>query len=131
VICKDISRFHCIFWPAFLVSAGIELPHRGIIHGFLYTAGGRMSKSVGSVVHPADWAERYGLDTVRFFLLREVPFGSDGSYSHDGVIRRKNADLSNNLGNLAQRSLSMVYKNCAGQVPEPGELTEQDEQLLA
>ena len=131
VIGKDISRFHCIFWPAFLMSAGIELPHRVIIHGFLYNEGEKMSKSVGNVVHPADWVERYGLDTVRFFLLREFPFGSDGSYSHDGVIRRKNADLSNNLGNLAQRSLSMVYKNCAGQVPEPGELTEQDEQLLA
>src|SRR5699024_2096017 len=87
--------------------------------------------SVGNVVHPSDWADRYGLDTVRFFLLREFPFGSDGSYSHDGVVRRKNADLSNNLGNLAQRSLSMVYKNLDAQIPAPGELTAQDEQLLA
>jgi len=131
VIGKDISRFHCIFWPAFLMSAGIELPKRVMIHGFLYNEGEKMSKSVGNVVHPADWVERYGLDTVRFFLLREFPFGSDGSYSHDGVISRKNADLSNNLGNLAQRSLSMVYKNCDAQVPQPGELTEQDQQLLS
>ncbi|NLZ98575.1 MAG: class I tRNA ligase family protein, partial [Micrococcus sp.] len=85
----------------------------------------------GNVVHPADWADRYGLDTVRFFLLREFPFGSDGSYSHDGVLRRKNADLSNNLGNLAQRSLSMVYKNLDAKVPEPGELTDQDQKVLA
>lgn len=131
VIGKDISRFHCIFWPAFLMSAGIELPKRVMIHGFLNNEGEKMSKSVGNVVHPADWSERYGLDTVRFFLLREFPFGSDGSYSHDGVVRRKNADLSNNLGNLAQRSLSMVYKNLDAQIPEPGDLTDQDKQLLA
>ena len=131
VIGKDISRFHCIFWPAFLMSAGIELPKRVMIHGFLNNEGEKMSKSVGNVVHPEDWVQRYGLDTVRFFLLREFPFGSDGSYTHDGVIARKNADLSNNLGNLAQRSLSMVYKNCDAQVPTPGELTEQDEKILA
>lgn len=131
VIGKDISRFHCIFWPAFLMSAGIELPKRVMIHGFLNNEGEKMSKSLGNVVHPAGWVERYGLDTVRFFLLREFPFGADGSYSHDGVVRRKNADLSNNLGNLAQRSLSMVYKNVDGQVPQPGELTADDEKILA
>ncbi|HEY4557944.1 MAG TPA: class I tRNA ligase family protein, partial [Enteractinococcus sp.] len=106
-------------------------PKRVMIHGFLNNEGEKMSKSVGNVVHPADWVERYGLDTVRFFLLREFPFGSDGSYTHDGVIRRKNADLSNNLGNLAQRSLSMVYKNLDAKIPEPGPLTPQDEQILA
>lgn len=130
VIGKDISRFHCIFWPAFLMSAGLELPKRVMIHGFLYNDGEKMSKSLGNVVHPADWVARYGLDTVRFFLLREFPFGADGSYSHEGVVRRQNADLSNNLGNLAQRSLSMVHKNCDAQVPQPGELTAQDQQVL-
>lgn len=130
VIGKDISRFHCIFWPAFLMSAGIELPKRVIIHGFLHNAGEKMSKSVGNVVAPAGWVEAYGLDAVRFFLLREFPFGQDGSYTHDAVVSRKNADLANNLGNLAQRSLSMIVKNCGGFVPEPGQLIEQDRRIL-
>ena len=130
VIGKDISRFHCIFWPAFLLSAGIELPRRVMIHGFLNNNGEKMSKSLGNVVAPAEWVDRYGLDAVRFFLLREFSFGADGSYNHDAVVGRKNADLANNLGNLAQRSLSMVAKNLAGAVPEPGELTAADRALL-
>lgn len=131
VIGKDISRFHCVFWPAFLMSAGIELPKRVMIHGFLNNNGEKMSKSLGNVVAPRDWVARYGLDAVRFFLLREFPFGADGSYSHEAVVGRKNADLANNLGNLAQRSLSMVAKNCGGGVPEPGSLTEADTAVLA
>ncbi len=130
VIGKDISRFHCIFWPAFLMSAGIELPRRVMIHGFLNNNGEKMSKSLGNVVAPADWVARYGLDPVRFFLLREFSFGADGSYNHDAVVGRKNADLANNLGNLAQRSLSMVAKNLGGAVPEPGEFTPEDRALL-
>ena len=130
VIGKDISRFHCIFWPAFLMSAGIELPKRVMIHGFLHNAGEKMSKSVGNVVAPTDWVQTYGLDAVRFFLLREFPFGQDGSYTHDAVVGRKNADLANNLGNLAQRSLSMIVKNCGGAIPGPGELNEQDRRIL-
>lgn len=131
VIGKDISRFHCVFWPAFLMSAGVELPKRVMIHGFLNNNGEKMSKSLGNVVAPAEWVERYGLDAVRFFLLREFPFGADGSYSHDAVVGRKNADLANNLGNLAQRSLSMVAKNCEASVPQPGELADADRAILA
>ncbi|MFC8303217.1 methionine--tRNA ligase [Specibacter sp. NPDC057265] len=131
VIGKDISRFHAVYWPAFLMSAGLELPKRVMIHGFLHNNGVKMSKSLGNVVAPADWVAQYGLDQVRFFLLREVPFGADGSYNHDAVVGRMNADLANNLGNLAQRSLSMVAKNCAGVVPTPGAFTAADEAILA
>ncbi|MEH0109178.1 methionine--tRNA ligase [Tersicoccus sp. MR15.9] len=131
VIGKDISRFHCIFWPAFLMSADLPLPKRVMIHGFLHNNGEKMSKSLGNVVAPRDWVAQYGLDAVRFFLLREIPFGADGSYNHDAVVGRKNADLANNLGNLAQRSLSMVAKNCDGAVPQPGAFTAEDEALLA
>lgn len=130
VIGKDISRFHAIFWPAFLMSAGIELPKRVMIHGFLHNNGVKMSKSLGNVVSPSDWVEQYGLDSVRFFLLREVPFGADGSYSHDAVVGRMNSDLANNLGNLAQRSLSMVAKNCEAKVPTPGEFTAEDTAIM-
>ncbi|MBG0739192.1 methionine--tRNA ligase [Paeniglutamicibacter antarcticus] len=131
VIGKDISRFHAVYWPAFLMSAQLELPKRVMIHGFLHNNGVKMSKSLGNVVAPADWVAQYGLDQVRFFLLREVPFGADGSYSHDSVVGRMNSDLANNLGNLAQRSLSMVAKNCAAQVPVPQAFTAADQDILA
>ncbi|GAA4830867.1 methionine--tRNA ligase [Garicola koreensis] len=131
IIGKDISRFHCIFWPAFLMSAKVELPKRVMIHGFLHNAGEKMSKSVGNVVAPEDWVNTYGLDAVRFFLLREFPYGQDGSYTHDAVVGRKNSDLANNLGNLAQRSLSMIVKNCEGAIPQPGELAQADRAILA
>jgi methionyl-tRNA synthetase len=130
VIGKDISRFHAVYWPAFLMSAGLELPKRVMIHGFLHNQGVKMSKSLGNVVAPAEWVAQYGLDQVRFFLLREVPFGADGSYSHDAIVGRMNADLANNFGNLAQRSLSMVAKNCAGAVPVPGGFSAEDAALL-
>jgi methionyl-tRNA synthetase len=130
VIGKDISRFHAVYWPAFLMSAGLELPKRVMIHGFLHNQGVKMSKSLGNVVAPADWVAQYGLDQVRFFLLREVPFGADGSYSHDAIVGRMNADLANNFGNLAQRSLSMVAKNCDGRVPVPGGFSAEDAALL-
>ncbi|MEZ2370869.1 methionine--tRNA ligase [Arthrobacter sp. RCC_34] len=131
VIGKDISRFHAIFWPAFLMSAGLPLPKRVMIHGFLHNNGVKMSKSLGNVVAPADFVAQYGLDQVRYFFLREVPFGADGSYSHDAIVGRMNADLANNFGNLAQRSLSMVAKNCDGAVPVPGDFTAADEAMLA
>jgi len=131
VIGKDISRFHAIYWPAFLMSAGLELPRRVMIHGHLHNNGVKMSKSLGNVVAPSDWVGAYGLDQMRFFLLREVPFGADGNYSHDAIVGRMNADLANNLGNLAQRSLSMVAKNCGGAVPTPGEYSAADTALLA
>ena len=131
VIGKDISRFHAIFWPAFLMSAGLPLPQRVMIHGFLHNNGVKMSKSLGNVVAPSDFVAQYGLDQVRYFFLREVPFGADGSYNHDAIVGRMNADLANNFGNLAQRSLSMVAKNCDGAVPVPGDFTAADEAMLA
>ncbi|MGE0008240.1 MAG: methionine--tRNA ligase [Parvibaculaceae bacterium] len=130
VIGKDIVRFHAIYWPAFLMSAGLPLPKRVFGHGFLFNRGEKMSKSVGNVISPAELVARYGVDQVRYFFLREVPFGQDGNYSHEAIIARINADLSNDLGNLAQRSLSMIGKNCAGKVPDCGKLTAEDEAIL-
>ncbi len=131
VIGKDIVRFHTVYWPAFLMSAGLPLPKRVFAHGFLFNRGEKMSKSVGNVVDPFALATQYGADQFRYFLLREVPFGQDGSYSHDAIVNRINADLANDLGNLAQRSLTMIARNCDGRVPEPGRLVEADEALLA
>jgi methionyl-tRNA synthetase len=131
IIGKDIIRFHAVYWPAFLMSAGIAPPKRVFGHGFLYNRGEKMSKSVGNVVDPFVLANDYGADQLRYFLLREVPFGQDGNYSRDGIVQRINADLANDLGNLAQRSLSMIAKNCEGLVPAPGELTEADRTILA
>ncbi len=131
IIGKDIVRFHAVYWPAFLMSAGVALPKRVFGHGFLYNKGEKMSKSVGNVIDPIALTEHYGVDQVRYFFLREVPFGQDGNYSHEAIVNRTNADLANDLGNLAQRSLSMVAKNCAGAVPVSGPLTDDDKQLLA
>ncbi len=131
VIGKDITRFHAIFWPAFLMSAKLPLPKQIVVHGFLFNKGEKMSKSVGNVVNPQSLAATYGVDPLRYFLLREVPFGQDGSYSHEAIVNRSKAELSNDLGNLSQRSLSMVAKNCEGRVPEPGAMTAADEALLA
>lgn len=130
IIGKDITRFHAIYWPAFLMSAGIELPKRIFGHGFLFNKGEKMSKSIGNVIDPFDLVAHYGLDQVRYFLLREVPFGNDGSYSHEAIVNRTNADLANDLGNLAQRSLSMVHKNCDAVVPTPAALTPEDSAIL-
>ncbi|WP_454560799.1 methionine--tRNA ligase [Mycobacterium haemophilum] len=130
MIGKDIIRFHTVYWPAFLMSAGIELPRRVFAHGFLLNRGEKMSKSVGNIVDPAALVDTFGVDQVRYFLLREVPFGQDGSYSDEAIITRINTDLANELGNLAQRSLSMVAKNLGGVVPEPGEFTSADTALL-
>ena len=131
VVGKDIVRFHAVYWPAFLMSAGLALPKRVYAHGFLFNRGEKMSKSVGNVVDPFALVEHYGLDQVRYFFMREVPFGQDGSYSHEAIVNRTNADLANDLGNLAQRSLSMIAKNCGGVVPNRGALTEADEAILA
>jgi methionyl-tRNA synthetase len=130
MIGKDIIRFHTVYWPAFLMSAGIELPRKVFVHGFINVKGEKMSKSVGNVIDPNDLVDTFGLDQVRYFFLREVPFGQDGSYSEDAIIGRINADLANELGNLAQRSLSMVAKNLDGIVPEPAEFTAEDKALL-
>ena len=131
VIGKDITRFHAIYWPAFLMSAGLPLPRQIVVHGHLFNRGEKMSKSVGNVVDPIALAGIYGTDQLRYFLLREVPFGQDGSYSHEAIVNRINADLANDLGNLAQRCLSMVAKYCGGMLPGPGPLAPQDEALLA
>ena len=131
IIGKDIVRFHAIIWPAMLMAADIALPKRVFGHGFLNNKGEKMSKSVGNVIDPIAIADTYGIDQVRYFLTREIPYGQDGSYSHDLMVNRINADLANDLGNLAQRSLSMVAKNCGGAVPEAGALTTADLALFA
>ena len=131
IIGKDIVRFHAIYWPAFLMSAGVPLPKCVFGHGFLTVEGAKMSKSLGNVVTHHDLIEEFGLDQVRYFLMREVPYGQDGSFSREAMIHRINGDLANDLGNLAQRVLSMIAKNCGGKVPEKGALTDDDEAMLA
>jgi len=130
VIGKDIVRFHAVYWPAFLMSAGIAVPKRVYAHGFLFNRGEKMSKSVGNVVDPFALIDAYGVDAVRYFFLREVPFGQDGNYSHQAIVQRINADLANDLGNLAQRSLSMIARNSAGSLPSPGTFAPEDKSLL-
>jgi len=131
VIGKDIVRFHAIYWPAFLMSAGLPLPKRVFAHGFLFNSGEKMSKSVGNVIDPFALSEFYGVDQMRYFFLREVPFGQDGNYSHEAMVARINADLANDLGNLAQRSLSMIAKNLDGVLPTPGEFSDADTAILS
>lgn len=131
VIGKDIIRFHTVYWPAFLMSAGIEVQHRVFAHGFLTVDGQKMSKSLGNVIDPFALVETFGPDAVRYFFLREVSFGNDGDYSNEKLVNRVNADLANNLGNLAQRSLSMINKNCDAKVPALGELTDADNAIIA
>ena len=131
VIGKDITRFHAIYWPAFLMSAGLPAPKQIVVHGFLFSRGEKMSKSVGNVVAPGDLVAAYGCDQTRYFFLREVPFGQDGNYSHEAIVARINADLANDLGNLAQRSLAMIAKNCGARVPVQGALSEPDLDMLA
>jgi methionyl-tRNA synthetase len=130
VIGKDIVRFHAVYWPAFLMSAGIELPRHIFSHGFLFNRGEKMSKSVGNVVDPFALADAYGTDQFRYFLLREVPFGQDGNYSHEAIVARINADLANDLGNLAQRSLSIVARSLGGVLPRPAALAASDAAIL-
>src|ERR1700693_1044052 len=131
IIGKDIIRFHAVYWPAFLMSAGIPVQKRVYAHGFLFSRGEKMSKSVGNVVDPFNLADQYGVDQMRYFFLREVPFGQDGSYNHEAIVARINADLANDLGNLAQRSLSMIAKQFEGVLPEPGAFTNNDKAILA
>eukprot|EP01037_Dinobryon_pediforme_P011790 gene11790-11881_t len=130
VIGKDITRFHAIYWPAFLMSAKLPVPRQIVVHGFLFNKGEKMSKSVGNVIDPFTLAAHYGVDQMRYFFLREVSLGQDGNYSHEAIVARINADLANDLGNLAQRSLSMIAKNCDGQVPPVGTLTGADKAIL-
>ncbi len=131
IIGKDIIRFHAVYWPAFLMSAGIPVQKRVYAHGFLFNRGEKMSKSVGNVVDPFNLADQYGVDQVRYFFLREVAFGQDGNYNHEAIVARINADLANDLGNLAQRSLSMIAKQLGGVLPAPGEFSDNDKAILA
>jgi methionyl-tRNA synthetase len=130
IIGKDIIRFHAVYWPAFLMSAGIPVQKRVYAHGFLFNRGEKMSKSIGNVVDPFNLADQYGVDQLRYFLLREVPFGQDGNYNHEAIVARTNADLANDFGNLAQRSLSMIAKQYGGVLPEPGAFSDNDKAIL-
>lgn len=127
---KDILRFHTVYWPAFLMAAGLEPPRRVFAHGWWTIEGQKMSKSLGNVIAPETLVNTYGLDQTRYFLLREVPFGNDGDFSHKQMVARINSNLANDYGNLVQRVLSMIGKNCGGAVPTPGAFTEADDKLL-
>lgn len=131
IIGKDIVRFHAVYWPAFLMSAKLPLPKTVFGHGFLLNRGEKMSKSLGNVADPVELAERFGVDQLRYFLLAEVTFGNDGSYSPEAIVRKANSDLANSFGNLAQRTLSFVAKNCEGKLIADGfEPTDEDRALL-
>ncbi|HUN51928.1 MAG TPA: methionine--tRNA ligase [Candidatus Sulfotelmatobacter sp.] len=128
---KDILRFHAVYWPAFLMSAGLAPPRRIFAHGWWTIEGQKMSKSLGNAIDPHQIIATFGLDQTRYFLMREVPFGNDGDFSRRAMVQRINADLANDFGNLVQRVLSMINKNCAGAVPKPGRFFQPDDDLLA
>ncbi len=128
---KDILRFHAVYWPAFLMAAGLPVPKRVTSNGWWTVDGEKMSKSLGNVIEPRQLVAAFGLDQVRYFLLREKPFGGDGTLSHQALITRVNVELSNDLGNLAQRSLSLIARNCEGRLPGRGPVIDADGELLA
>jgi len=115
---KDILRFHAVYWPAFLIAADLPLPKHIVAHGWWMNEGQKMSKSLGNVINPYDIINKFGLDAMRYYMLREIPFGNDGNYVYHNMIMRINSELSNNIGNLIQRSLSMIHKNCAKIIPK-------------
>jgi len=131
MIGKDIVRFHTVYWPAFLMSANLPLPKQVFGHGFLLNRGEKMSKSLGNVVDPMTLADTFGVDPLRYYLLREVSFGQDGTYSAEAIVRAANADLANSFGNLAQRSLSMIFKNLGGELSADYTPAPDDDDLLA
>src|SRR5690606_11626199 len=128
---KDIVRFHAVYWPAFLMSAAIPTPKSVYAHGFLLNRGQKESKSLGNVTDPGELADRFGVDPLRYFLLREFTFGQDGGWSPEAIVSRNNAELANSFGNLVQRTLSLIYKNCDGILPAISNQTEDDLKLLA
>jgi methionyl-tRNA synthetase len=128
---KDIIRFHCVIWPAMLIAAGLPVPERVFAHGFLLTKGEKMSKSKGNAMAPADLVAKFGVDAYRYYFLREVQFGMDGSISLEAMVQRYNGDLANDWGNLCSRLFNMVGKYCEGHVPQPGDLTDDDAELVA
>ena len=130
IVGKDIIRFHAVYWPAFLMAAGLPLPKAIVSSGWWVACGEKMSKSLGNAVDADALVARFGLDAVRYFLLREVPFGNDGDYSDAALVRRLNIELANDLGNLGQRNLSLIAKNCAGLMPDRGPETAEDKALL-
>ncbi|MGR6327893.1 methionine--tRNA ligase [Sphingomonas sp. XXL09] len=130
LIGKDITRFHTVYWPAFLMAAQLPLPRQVFAHGFVLHRGEKMSKSVGNVVSPDELTDAFGVDAVRYFLLREVSFGQDGSYSAEAIVTRVNAELANSFGNLAQRTLSFIAKNLGGTLPGEGRADPADAMLI-
>ena len=126
IVGKDILRFHAVYWPAFLMAADLPLPNQIFAHGWYTNEGVKISKSLGNVIDPVDLLEKFGADTLRYFMLREVPFGQDGDFSQQHLINRYNSDLANSYGNLVQRVLSFIAKNCKGQIPQPGTFQETD-----
>ena len=131
VVGKDIIRFHAVIWPAVLLAAGLPAPRRIVAHGWWTARGEKMSKSTGNAIDAIGLVHMYGVDAVRFFVLREVPFGSDGDFSHAALIRRLNTELANDLGNLAQRTLSQIARNLGGLLPDRGPASDEDRVLLS
>ena len=130
IVGKDILRHHAVYWPAFLMAADLKLPKRIFAHGWWTNEGSKISKSLGNVIDPINIISEYGLDQFRYFILREVPFGNDGDFSIKALINRINSDLSNDLGNLCQRSLSMIHKNLDGVIPERGNRDSSEVELI-
>ena len=127
---KDILRFHAVYWPAFLMAADLPVAKRVFAHGWWTNEGQKISKSIGNVIDPNELIAKYGLDQTRYFMMREVPFGNDGDFSHTAMVHRMNSDLANDLGNLCQRVMSFAFKHCDQKIPAPGDLTEDDRAML-
>ncbi len=128
---KDIIRFHAVYWPAFLMAADLPLPKKVFAHGWWTNEGNKISKSLGNVIDPFQLVDKYGIDQIRYFLLREVPFGNDGDFSNSQLINRINSDLANSYGNLFQRVVSMIFKNCNEKIPlKPNKFNKEDLTLI-